>query len=79
MYQHCQPTLEPGITVENDKLYISSYDELADYEEVINAGYTPIGEFNYYRVYYELVEKDGKFEANKIRVDKQDICCTAAT
>lgn len=76
-----QPTTDANITIENNKLYISSKDELADHDELISAGFTLIDEESnyYYRVYYELVEKDGKFEANKIRVDKQDVTHSAET
>ena len=68
-----QHGLNQQIKIENDKLYIASYDEPAGYVE------GAIGDFNYYRVDYELFEKEGKFEANKLKVDYEDVFFTAQT
>lgn len=54
------------ITIDNNKLLLSSYDEPSGYIE------ESMGTPGFYRVDYELIEKDGKFELNEIKIDYED-------
>lgn len=59
--------------VENGKIFYSAHDKYAGYVE------GAIGDYNYYKVYYEIVEENGKLTSKELRVDYNDIEMTAQT